>query len=251
MRGEVSTFCLIFSYLLSLVFFHLFFPIFDFNFVLADVSYPRELFVIGKKIPSVRLYNQDGEIVDLETLVKNSSKKVVILSPIYSNCPHACNPITQSLKDVVDEITKRGRNDFLVISLSFDEKDIKDDVERFIKRNEIEDFVSSGTWVVLFGPEFQKILDAIDFKIERKGEIIDHPNLIVFLANDLRISGFLYGTYYYVDEVERKLDEVGRTTIFFVLLRNFFPILLGFAIVSLILVSVFVFKMFLPQPRKR
>jgi cytochrome oxidase Cu insertion factor (SCO1/SenC/PrrC family) len=155
------------------------------------------------------------------------------------------------LKDVVDEITKRGRNDFLVISLSFDEKDTKDDVERFIKRNEIEDFVSSGTWVVLFGPEFQKILDAIDFKIERKGEIIDHPNLIVFLANDLRISGFLYGTYYYVDEVERKLDEVGRTTIFFVLLRNFFPILLGFAIVSLILVSVFVFKMFLPQPRKR
>jgi cytochrome oxidase Cu insertion factor (SCO1/SenC/PrrC family) len=229
----------------------LFFPIFDFNFVLADVSYPRELFVIGKKIPSVRLYNQDGEIVDLETLVRNSGKKVVILSPIYSNCPHACNPITQSLKDVVDEITKRGRNDFLVISLSFDEKDTKDDVERFIKRNEIEDFVSSGTWVVLFGPEFQKILDAIDFKIERKGEIIDHPNLIVFLANDLRISGFLYGTYYYVDDVERKLDEVGRTTIFFVLLRNFFPILLGFAIVSLILVSVFVFKMFLPQPRKR
>jgi len=234
-----------------LVFFHLFFPIFDFNFVLADVSYPRELFVIGKKIPSVRLYNQDGEIVDLETLVKNSGKKVVILSPIYSNCPHACNPITQSLKDVVDEITKRGRNDFLVISLSFDEKDTKEDVERFIKRNEIEDFVSSGTWVVLFGPEFQKILDAIDFKIERKGEIIDHPNLIVFLTNDLRISGFLYGTYYYVDDVERKLDEVGRTTIFFVLLRNFFPILLGFAIVSLILVSVFVFKMFLPQPRKR
>jgi cytochrome oxidase Cu insertion factor (SCO1/SenC/PrrC family) len=251
MKREVSTFCLIFSYLLSLVFFHLFFPIFDFNFVLADVSYPRELFVIGKKIPSVRLYNQDGEIVDLETLVKNSGKKVVILSPIYSNCPHACNPITQSLKDVVDEITKRGRNDFLVISLSFDEKDTKDDVERFIKRNELEDFVSAGTWVVLFGPEFQKILDAIDFKIERKGEIIDHPNLIVFLANDLRISGFLYGTYYYVDEVERKLDEVGRTTIFFVLLRNFFPILLGFAIVSLILVSVFVFKMFLPQPRKR
>ena len=234
-----------------MVFFHLFFPIFDFNFVLADVSYPRELFVIGKKIPSVRLYNQDGEIVDLETLVKNSGKKVVILSPIYSNCPHACNPITQSLKDVVDEITKRGRNDFLVISLSFDEKDTKEDVERFIKRNEIEDFVSSGTWVVLFGPEFQKILDAIDFKIERKGEIIDHPNLIVFLTNDLRISGFLYGTYYYVDDVERKLDEVGRTTIFFVLLRNFFPILLGFAIVSLILVSVFVFKMFLPQPRKR
>jgi cytochrome oxidase Cu insertion factor (SCO1/SenC/PrrC family) len=250
MRGEVSTFCLIFSYLLSLVFFHLFFPIFDFNFVLADVSYPRELFVIGKKIPSVRLYNQDGEIVDLETLVKNSGKKVVILSPIYSNCPHACNPITQSLRDVVDEITKRGRNDFLVISLSFDEKDTKDDVERFIRRNEIEDFVSAGTWFVLFGPEFQKILDAIDFKIERKGEIIDHPNLIVFLANDLRISGFLYGTYYYVDDVERKLDEVGRTTIFFVLLRNFFPILLGFAIVSLILVSVFVFKMFLPQPRK-
>jgi cytochrome oxidase Cu insertion factor (SCO1/SenC/PrrC family) len=229
----------------------LFFPIFDFNFVLADVSYTRELFVIGKKIPSVRLYNQDGEIVDLETLVKNSGKKVVILSPIYSNCPHACNPITQSLKDVVDEITKRGRNDFLVISLSFDEKDTKDDVERFIKRNEIEDFVSSGTWVVLFGPEFQKILDVIDFKIERKGEIIDHPNLIVFLTNDLRISGFLYGTYYYVDDVERKLDEVGRTTIFFVLLRNFFPILLGFAIVSLILVSVFVFKMFLPQSRKR
>jgi len=251
MKRKVSTFCLIFSYLSSLVFFHLFFPIFDFNFVLADVSYPRELFVIGKKIPSVRLYNQDGEIVDLETLVKNSGKKVVILSPIYSNCPHACNPITQSLKDVVDEITKRGRNDFLVISLSFDEKDTKDDVERFIKRNEIEDFVSSGTWVVLFGPEFQKILDAIDFKIERKGEIIDHPNLIVFLANDLRISGFLYGTYYYVDDVERKLDEVGRTTIFFLLLRNFFPILLVFAIVSLILVSVFVFKMFLPQPRKR
>jgi len=251
MKKKLTTLFLIFSYLLSLVFFHLFFPIFDFNFVLADVSYPRELFVIGKKIPSVRLYNQDGEIVDLETLVKNSGKKVVILSPIYSNCPHACNPITQSLKDVVDEITKRGRNDFLVISLSFDEKDTKDDVERFIKRNEIEDFVSSGTWVVLFGPEFQKILDAIDFKIERKGEIIDHPNLIVFLANDLRISGFLYGTYYYVDDVERKLDEVGRTTIFFVLLRNFFPILLVFAIVSLILVSVFVFKMFLPQPRKR
>ncbi|MDT7908127.1 MAG: SCO family protein [Candidatus Calescibacterium sp.] len=251
MKRKESTLCLVFSYLLSLVFFHLFFPIFDFNFVLADVSYPRELFVIGKKIPSVRLYNQDGEIVDLETLVKNSGKKVVILSPIYSNCPHACNPITQSLKDVVDEITKRGRNDFLVISLSFDEKDTKEDVERFIKRNEIEDFVSSGTWVVLFGPEFQKILDAIDFKIERKGEIIDHPNLIVFLTNDLRISGFLYGTYYYVDDVERKLDEVGRTTIFFVLLRNFFPILLGFAIVSLILVSVFVFKMFLPQPRKR
>jgi len=250
-KRKESTLCLVFSYLLSLVFFHLFFPIFDFNFVLADVSYPRELFVIGKKIPSVRLYNQDGEIVDLETLVKNSGKKVVILSPIYSNCPHACNPITQSLKDVVDEITKRGRNDFLVISLSFDEKDTKEDVERFIKRNEIEDFVSSGTWVVLFGPEFQKILDAIDFKIERKGEIIDHPNLIVFLTNDLRISGFLYGTYYYVDDVERKLDEVGRTTIFFVLLRNFFPILLGFAIVSLILVSVFVFKMFLPQPRKR
>jgi cytochrome oxidase Cu insertion factor (SCO1/SenC/PrrC family) len=249
-KEKVSTLSPIFSYLFfSLLFSSL--SAFNFSCVLADVSYPRELFVIGKKIPSVRLYNQDGEIVDLETLVKNSGKKVVILSPIYSNCPHACNPITQSLKDVVDEITKRGRNDFLVISLSFDEKDTKDDVERFIKRNGIEDFVSSGTWVVLFGPEFQKILDAIDFKIERKGDIIDHPNLIVFLANDLRISGFLYGTYYYVDDVERKLDEVGRTTIFFVLLRNFFPILLGFAIVSLILVSVFVFKMFLPQSRKR
>jgi cytochrome oxidase Cu insertion factor (SCO1/SenC/PrrC family) len=243
MKRGVSTFCLIFSYLLSLVFFHLFFPIFDFNFVLADVSYPRELFVIGKKIPSVRLYNQYGEIVDLETLVKSSGKKVVILSPIYSNCPHACNPITQSLKDVVYEITKRGRNDFLVISLSFDEKDTKEDVERFVKRNELEDFVSAGTWVVLFGPEFQKILDAIDFKIERKGEIIDHPNLIVFLTNDLRISDFLYGTNYYADEVENKLNEVGKSTLFFV--KKFFPIFFGFVIAFLVLASLFAFRIFL------
>jgi cytochrome oxidase Cu insertion factor (SCO1/SenC/PrrC family) len=242
-KSKVSTLFLIFSYLLSLVFFHLFFPIFDFNFVLADVSYPREFFVIGKKIPSARLYNQNGEIVDLETLVKNSGKKVVILSPIYSNCPHACNPITQSLKDVVDEITKRGRNDFLVISLSFDEKDTKEDVERFVKRNELEDFVSAGTWVILFGPEFQKILDAIDFKIERKGEIINHPNLIVFLTNGLRISGFLYGTNYYADEVEKKLNEVGKSTLFFV--RKFFPIFFGFVIAFLVLASLFAFRIFL------
>jgi len=243
MKSKVSTLFLIFSYLLSLIFFHLFFPIFDFNFVLADVSYPREFFVIGKKIPSARLYNQNGEIVDLETLVKSSGKKVVILSPIYSNCPHACNPITQSLKDVVDEITKKGRNDFLVISLSFDEKDTKEDVERFVKRNELEDFVSAGTWVVLFGPEFQKILDTIDFKIERKGEIINHPNLIVFLTNGLQISGFLYGTNYYADEVEKKLNEVGKSTLFFV--KKFFPIFFGFVIAFLILASLFAFRIFL------
>ncbi len=229
--------------LFSLIFFHFFFSLFDFNLVRADVLYPREFFLIGKKIPSARLYNQYGERVDLETLVKNSGKKVVILSPIYSNCPHACNPITQSLKDVVDEITKKGRNDFLVISLSFDEKDTKDDVERFVKRNELEDFVSAGTWVVLFGPEFQKILDAIDFKIERKGDIIDHPNLIVFLTSDLRIWGFLYGTNYYVDEVERKLNEVGKSTLFL----KFFPIFFVFVVAFLILASLFVLKIFLSQ----
>lgn len=250
MKSIVSTLLLISSYSLSLIFFNLFFSLFDFNFVWADVSYPREFFVIGKKIPSARLYNQYGEIVDLETLVKNSGKKVVILSPIYSNCPHACNPITQSLRDVVDEITKKGRNDFLVISLSFDEKDTKDDVVRFIKRNDLEDFVSAGTWIVLFGSEFQKILDAIDFKIERRGEIIDHPNLIVFLTSDLHIWGFLYGINYYVDEVERKLDEVGKDTLFFVkifFVKNFFPIFFAFVIAFLILASLFSFKIFLSQ----
>ncbi|MFQ3611549.1 MAG: SCO family protein [Fimbriimonadales bacterium] len=190
--------------------------------LLAQGIRPNEERALGTTVPNVRLVDAEGNRFELHDLKGN----YVILSPVYVGCPQACIAITQSLKKAVEQVGGLGE-EYIVLSVSFNPKEGLSDIQRFHKSHQL----NLPGWRLAYVPEESQLfalLDQIDFRFTYINEqILDHPNVILFLDKDLVIRHYEYGTDYTPEQIQRGLRIAsGKLTLVERLLRTSVPLLL-------------------------
>jgi protein SCO1/2 len=151
---------------------------------------------LGTPVPNVRLIDAQGR----EFYLHDLRGKPILLSPIYTHCPSACIAITQSLKHALKE-AGISSHEVTIVSFSFNPKEGQQDIQRFQQTHQLD----SDYWRVVRVPnqrELFALLDSLDFRYTYvNDQILDHPNLIVFLTPDLRIAHYVYGTAYNAQQI--------------------------------------------------
>ncbi len=178
---------LIFTYLFLFIAFFATLPVYARGPL--DVKMPDMKKTLGKNVPNVQLFDSKGRDFFLKDFMAN---KPLVISLIYTRCTTTCLIITDNLKEVVSEIGGLGK-DFNVLTVSFDPRDTPHDLRVF----NIQWHLNGKSWKVASGDEkeLKKFLEAIDFHYAFDSMTGDffHPNFLVTLTPDGKISKYLYG----------------------------------------------------------
>jgi protein SCO1/2 len=169
---------------------------------------PNEKETLGKAVPDVKLFDSYGRE---RTLKDITGGKPLILSIIYTRCETACIVITDSLTAAVEKVGDIGKN-YNVLTLSFDPSDTPETLAKFRTKWGL----NADGWVVAGGrdSELKRFLAAIGFSYrldKETGEFI-HPNLLVILTPDGRISRYIYGVNYDDNNLKLSLLAAKRGT---------------------------------------
>jgi len=162
------------------------------------VSPPDERSTIGSAVPDAQLLDEHGETLALRELAGTP----LIVSPVFTTCPHACPAITASLMDALDGLGGCGET-FNVLTVSFDPKDTPEKLRAYRKKTGMPD-----EWLLATGTPDQvnPIMAAVDFRFEAlTGGGFAHANAVVLLTPALSVSGYLRGLMYTQEEVKAAL----------------------------------------------
>ncbi len=156
---------------------------------------PKADFVLGKRVPDVVLTTSEGTQAKLSDL---SRGKPLLMSFVYTRCTSSCPVIVQRLKRALSEL---GRSDYTVLLVDFDERDSVSELRDFVKQRGIEE----PNWKVVLarGDELTRLTRAVDFKFyyDDKTDMFAHPNVLVVVSPDMRVSGYVLGLSYDPDKL--------------------------------------------------
>jgi protein SCO1/2 len=175
----------------------------------ADIALEEKL---GNSLPADAVFTDEkGEKVRLNDLID----RPVIIAPVYLGCMHTCPILLSGLAQVLGrmELMSPGK-DFLVITLSFDEKDTPaiaaEKKVNYLKA--VGKPFPADAWKFLTGDQtnIKKFTDAIGFKFQRDGHEFSHPVTIVVAAPGGKIVRYLEGTSFLPFEVSMALTEASE-----------------------------------------
>lgn len=187
---------------------------------------------IGRAVPDARLVADNGDTLALHELAGGP----LILSPVFTTCPHACPAITASLIDALDGLGGCGET-FNVLTLSFDPQDSPEALREYRRITGIPD-----EWVLATGAPDQvgPVLEAVDFRFEAlpTGGFA-HPNAIAFLTPTLAVSGYLNGLMYTQAQVKAGLRlAAGRTSLLERARPYLIPVAAAFLVATLLVIAL-------------
>jgi protein SCO1/2 len=162
------------------------------------VTPPDASKAVGTEVPDVRFVGEHGDTITLRSLAGTP----LIVSPVFTTCPHACPAITASLIEALDGLGGCGET-FNVLTFSFDPADTPQHMRSYRDKTGMPD-----EWLLATGPPegIEAVLDAIDFRIEAlPGAGFAHANVVVFLTPDQKVSGYVRGLMYTKEEVKAAL----------------------------------------------
>ena len=199
--------------------------------VLAQVAMPPdENRTRGQQVPDVELVGEDSTAFALSTL----AGRPVIVSPIFTSCPHTCARITESLRDALAAIGEPGVG-YQVLTVSFDPADGPAQLREYRERLSLP----AGWKLAVASPaNLGALLDAIDFNYLALPEGgFAHANLIAILTPTLKVSSYAHGVFYESDDIRRRLENAASEASF---VRHYRPVIvlvsvLGLAVMTLVL----------------
>ena len=164
---------------------------------------PNPDLVLGKAVPNVVLTDEEGKEI---TLKEVSGGKPIVLSLIYTRCTSACPMIVEGIKKALREL---GGKDFTLLLIDFDERDTPADLSKFRERRRID-----RSWKVALakGENLRKLTTALDFKFyyDEKTDMFAHPNVLVVISPDLKVSGYMLGVNYDPDRLSGMIAKAQR-----------------------------------------
>jgi protein SCO1/2 len=163
----------------------------------ASQPTPGESRPLGRHIPDVEMTDDHGHVFRLGSL----GGKPVLLSPIFTRCPHACIMITTSLRDALLAVGEPGI-DYEVVTFTFDPDDTLDDLRDYRERHELPE---GWRLARADSAELDSVLTAIGFSYTAEPGGFAHTNLVAVLTPDLETSGYLTGIAHDEDDVRRAL----------------------------------------------
>ncbi len=150
---------------------------------------PNPDLVLGRRVPNVELVDEGGGSRSLKDL---SEGRPIVMSFIYTRCTSACPMIVEGMRKALKSLELK---DFTVLLVDFDERDTPEDLLRFRRVRGIE-----GSWRLALakGENLKRLTKALDFKFyyEEKTDMFAHPNVLIVLSPDLKVSGYMLGVSY-------------------------------------------------------
>ena len=165
-----------------------------------DISQTR-----GELVPNVTLIDEDSTTFHFAIL----QGKPIIVSAIFTSCPHTCSFITSSLRDALAEIGEPGVG-YEVLTISFDPADGPAQMRNYRERLELP----AGWRLAVATPEnLTALLDAIDFHyLSMEGGGFAHANVITILDPEMRVAGYMHGVTYNAGDLRKELERAVRGT---------------------------------------
>lgn len=185
----------------------------------------------GRSVPDVALLDADSTAFQLAVL----QGKPVIVSPIFTSCPHTCSFITSSLRDALAEIGEPGVG-YEVVTISFDPLDGPAQLRAYRERLELP----AGWRLAVATPEnLAALFEAIDFRYEPlEGGGFAHANVIAILDPELKVASYMHGVMYDAGELRDHLERAVRDTS---LVRKARPVIIAISALGLLtMISVLV-----------
>ncbi len=149
---------------------------------------------LGQLIPlDSTFYDEDGNRVALRELIHTPT----ILTLVYLHCPNVCSLLLQNLANVLDQLPADPGKEYIVISVSFDDRE-KPGLALEKKKTYLQMIQKPfppEAWRFLTGdPEnIHKLADAVGFHFKRVGDDFEHPVTLIILAPDGKIVRYMYG----------------------------------------------------------
>ena len=155
--------------------------------------------------------DSDGRQVSIADLID----KPVVLLPVYFMCTSICNFLQADLANALNQVGPVPGVDFNVISLSF--ADDEDPGHAFTAKQNYMNLVTrdfpSEKWFYLTGDEknIRKVTDSLGYYfIKRKDHFYVHPSAMVVLAQDGKITRYLYGPGFLPFDIGMALSEAEK-----------------------------------------
>lgn len=146
--------------------------------------------------------------------------KPLVLLPIYFFCPTVCSFLQADLVKVINEIAPVPGQDFNLVTLSFSHDETPDHA-REAKKNYVQALTKEfprKDWHYLVGTRenIQRLTDSLGFHfMRREKHLYVHPNVLIILARDGKITRYVYGPNFLPFDVAMALTEAdqGKTGI--------------------------------------
>lgn len=166
---------------------------------------------LGQRIPlDLEFTNEDFRPVVLGDLIKVPT----IIVPVYYHCPNVCSFLLGGLALALPKVALTPGEDFLVISISFDENETSTLAQK-TKENYLtamDNQFPANAWLFLTGdrPNIHKFTDSIGYQFQKQGEDFIHPVAVVVVAPDGKIVRYLYGTSFLPMDLTLALLEASQ-----------------------------------------
>jgi protein SCO1 len=175
---------------------------------LRDVGYDQRL---GERAPlDVTLRDEAGHPV---TLGQFFSKRPVVLSIVYYDCPMLCTLTLNALASALATLSFDVGREFEVVTVSFDSRE-GPELARAKKAAYLQRYKRAGAeagWHFLTGDEasLRRLTAAVGFRYawDERTKQFAHPAGLVVLTPDGRISRYLYGVEYAPKDLKLALME--------------------------------------------
>ena len=158
--------------------------------------------------------DESGKSVALGNLLEGPT----VLSFAYFGCKDQCNTVLANLANTLGRTNGTPGKDFLVLTVSFDERDTPQDAA-YKKRNympAVQRPMTDGAWRFLTGDRasIEALTGAVGFGFRKTEKGFDHAAALAVLSPDGRIIRYIYGNSYLPADIEMALLEAseGRIT---------------------------------------
>jgi len=173
---------------------------------------------LDQQIPlNLIFHDESGRNVPLSTFF--TSRKPVILAPVYYRCPMLCTQILTGLESCLKAVSFNPGQDFEVVAISFDPKDTPElaasKKEMYLRRYARPN--TANGWHFLTGDQanIQAFLDAVGYhvKYDPKMDQYAHASGIMVATPEGRLSKYFYGVEYSPRDVRLGLVEAAASRI--------------------------------------
>ncbi|MDH4226829.1 MAG: SCO family protein [Deltaproteobacteria bacterium] len=150
---------------------------------------------IGSKPPDATLTNSDSKPFSVKDY---GAGRPLVISYVYTSCPHTCPPILKSLKRAFEEMEPPGDR-FAALTVSFDPEN---DTPKVLKEHS-DSFGGSENWrfATANAETIKKFCDSRGFYFEKTGDGFVHTNMITVVDGNGVIIRQLYGVNFKPEEI--------------------------------------------------
>ncbi|MCF8372699.1 MAG: SCO family protein [Bacteroidales bacterium] len=140
--------------------------------------------------------NDKGETVYLDDIID----KPTVISLVYFNCPGICSPLLDGVAEVIDRTDIELGKDYQVLTISFNWDEgwelARDKKKNYVKQIDREVDLESWKWMVGDSTNIMKLVQSLGYGFKKEGKDYIHAASIMVVSPEMKISRYLYGTYF-------------------------------------------------------